>query len=213
MIRDPHTLDTWPTEPTGIIEPFRGTDFFVAPDPGSGNPIRHSLVIFDEPHDDGSGDGPYTAATIDEFRLQPIGEAELDTSAEGEERRALIDATLREAIERPDAAKGCTEQKGGTYRSADLRGSRVPCCCADDLPRCSPPRLGHDERGRHMNLFVLRTWLQARFGTDEEGTSMVEYILLVALIALAVIAAVVFLSDQENAKFNQAGSSLSSAGS
>ena len=42
---------------------------------------------------------------------------------------------------------------------------------------------------------------------------MVEYILLVALIALAVIAAVVFLKNQVNSKFNQSGSSLSSAGS
>jgi len=64
-----------------------------------------------------------------------------------------------------------------------------------------------------MNLFVLRTWLQAKFGGDEDGASMVEYILLVALIALAVIAAVVFLKDQVNNKFNQSGSSLSSAGS
>jgi len=64
-----------------------------------------------------------------------------------------------------------------------------------------------------MNLFIWRTWLQAKFGKDEEGASMVEYILLVALIALAVIAAVVFLKDQVNGKFNQSGSSLSSAGS
>ena len=64
-----------------------------------------------------------------------------------------------------------------------------------------------------MDPFVLRTWLQAKFGKDEDGASMVEYILLVALIALAVIAAVVFLKNQVNAKFNQSGSSLSSAGS
>jgi Flp pilus assembly pilin Flp len=63
-----------------------------------------------------------------------------------------------------------------------------------------------------MNLLVVRTWLQARFTTTERGASMVEYILLVALIALAVIAAVVFLKDQVNGKFNQSGSSLSSAG-
>ena len=44
----------------------------------------------------------YSAATIDELRLQPIGEAELDTSAEGVERRALIDTALREAIEHPE---------------------------------------------------------------------------------------------------------------
>ena len=64
-----------------------------------------------------------------------------------------------------------------------------------------------------MNLFVFRAWLQAKFGNDEDGASMVEYILLVALIALAVIAAVLFLHDQISAKFNQSGSSLSSAGS
>ena len=56
-----------------------------------------------------------------------------------------------------------------------------------------------------MNLFVLRTWLEAKFAKDERGASMVEYILLVALIALAVIAAVVFLKDQVNSKFNDAG--------
>jgi Flp pilus assembly pilin Flp len=64
-----------------------------------------------------------------------------------------------------------------------------------------------------MNLFIWRTWLQAKFGKDEAGASMVEYILLVALIALAVIAAVVFLKDQVNDKFNDAGSQLSSSGS
>ena len=64
-----------------------------------------------------------------------------------------------------------------------------------------------------MNLLVLRTWLQARFAKDEDGASMVEYILLVALIALAVIAAVVFLKGQINNKFNDAGSKLSSSGS
>jgi Flp pilus assembly pilin Flp len=64
-----------------------------------------------------------------------------------------------------------------------------------------------------MYLFILRTWFEAKFVSDERGASMVEYILLVALIALAVIAAVVFLSNQEQAKFHQAGSALSSAGS
>jgi Flp pilus assembly pilin Flp len=57
----------------------------------------------------------------------------------------------------------------------------------------------------------LRTWLQARFSSDESGASMVEYILLVALIALAVIAAVIFLRDQMSTKFNDSGSKVSSA--
>ena len=63
-----------------------------------------------------------------------------------------------------------------------------------------------------MNLFVLRTWLQARFTATERGASMVEYILLVALICLAVLAAVNFLGRGMNDKFNNEGSQLSSAG-
>jgi Flp pilus assembly pilin Flp len=62
-----------------------------------------------------------------------------------------------------------------------------------------------------MNLYVLRTWLQAKFTNDERGASMVEYILLVALIALAVIAAVVFLRGEVESKFSDAGSRVSNA--
>jgi Flp pilus assembly pilin Flp len=61
-----------------------------------------------------------------------------------------------------------------------------------------------------MNVFVLRSWLRAKLGSDERGANLVEYILLVALIALAVIAAVVFLTQQVNTQFNNAGSHLSS---
>jgi pilus assembly protein Flp/PilA len=64
-----------------------------------------------------------------------------------------------------------------------------------------------------MNLFVTRTWLEAKFAKDERGASMVEYILLVALIALAVIAAVSFLGGTMTSKFNTEGSQISSAGS
>jgi Flp pilus assembly pilin Flp len=60
-----------------------------------------------------------------------------------------------------------------------------------------------------MNLFVFKTWLQAKFTKDEQGANLVEYILLVALIALAVIAAVVFLRGQVGSKFSEAGSKLS----
>ena len=56
-----------------------------------------------------------------------------------------------------------------------------------------------------MNLFVVRTWLIARFTNSERGASMVEYILLVALIALAVIAAVVFLRGQLERKVQRRG--------
>jgi pilus assembly protein Flp/PilA len=70
-----------------------------------------------------------------------------------------------------------------------------------------------ERRGKSMNLFVMRTWLQARFTATERGASMVEYILLVALIALAVIAAVSFLGGTMTGKFNSEGSQISSAGS
>jgi len=66
-----------------------------------------------------------------------------------------------------------------------------------------------------MNMFVLKTWLQAKTNTaaadDESGASMVEYILLVALIALAVIAAVVFFRSQMQTSFSDAGSKISNA--
>ena len=64
-----------------------------------------------------------------------------------------------------------------------------------------------------MNLLVARTWIQARFTQTERGASMVEYILLVALIALAVIAAVSFLGGTMTSKFNTEGSIISSSGS
>jgi Flp pilus assembly pilin Flp len=62
-----------------------------------------------------------------------------------------------------------------------------------------------------MNLFVLKTWLQAKFTKDERGANLVEYILLVALIALAVIAAVVFLRGEVGSKFDETGSKVSNA--
>ena len=63
-----------------------------------------------------------------------------------------------------------------------------------------------------MNLFVLKTWLQARFTKDERGASLVEYILLVSLIALAVMAAVLFMGKQLNSGFDNAGSKVSATG-
>ena len=80
------------------------------------------------------------------------------------------------------------------------------------LPGGRGLRLGNQSEGRGytMNLFVIRSWLQAKLGRDERGANLVEYILLVALIALAVIAAVVFLRGQVNSQFNNAGSHLSS---
>jgi Flp pilus assembly pilin Flp len=54
----------------------------------------------------------------------------------------------------------------------------------------------------------VKAWLQTKFTDTERGANLVEYILLVALIALAVIAAVVFLSGEVKTKFNETGSEL-----
>jgi len=55
-------------------------------------------------------------------------------------------------------------------------------------------------------------YLRARFGQDERGASLVEYALLVALIAIVCIAAISFLGGQTGSKFSSVGQSLSSAG-
>jgi Flp pilus assembly pilin Flp len=60
-----------------------------------------------------------------------------------------------------------------------------------------------------MNIIVLTTWLQAKLGRDEQGANLVEYILLVSLIALAVIGAVIFMRGQVIDKMNYAGSKIS----
>ena len=59
---------------------------------------------------------------------------------------------------------------------------------------------------------MLRLWTayQARFVTDEDGASMVEYALLVALIAVVVIAAALFLGTEINDKFSEVGNTLES---
>ena len=56
----------------------------------------------------------------------------------------------------------------------------------------------------------LATYLRARFGNDETGASLVEYALLVALIAVVCIVAVTFLGTSAQSKFNTVGSSINS---
>jgi pilus assembly protein Flp/PilA len=62
-----------------------------------------------------------------------------------------------------------------------------------------------------MDLLVVRTWFEARFGRDERGANLIEYLLLLGLVAIAVMGAVVFLGTQLSPKYNQAGSQLSRA--
>jgi pilus assembly protein Flp/PilA len=59
-----------------------------------------------------------------------------------------------------------------------------------------------------MNLFILKTWLQAKFTSDERGASMVEYGLLLALIAVIAIVAVRALGTGVSEKFSEVNSEL-----
>lgn len=62
-----------------------------------------------------------------------------------------------------------------------------------------------------MNFDLFKTWLVARTTKTERGANLVEYILLVAFIALLVIAAIAFLRDQIDDEFNEAGNCLNNA--
>jgi Flp pilus assembly pilin Flp len=65
-----------------------------------------------------------------------------------------------------------------------------------------------------MHLPTMWAWLTARAHLgerDERGANLVEYILLVALIALAVILAIIFFRGQVQSKFSEAGTSLQQA--
>ena len=60
-------------------------------------------------------------------------------------------------------------------------------------------------------FYLLHSWLRSRLGRDERGATLVEYVLLVSMIAIAVIGAVVFLGSQLSPRFSQAGSAISTA--
>jgi pilus assembly protein Flp/PilA len=54
----------------------------------------------------------------------------------------------------------------------------------------------------------LAGWLRAKFGETERGASLVEYALLLALIAVVCIAAVTLLGQKASSKFHRRGGSL-----
>ena len=58
-----------------------------------------------------------------------------------------------------------------------------------------------------INFEFIKAWLTARTKT-ERGASLVEYALLVALIAVVCIAAISFIDNAASGKFSQIGSSL-----
>ena len=62
-----------------------------------------------------------------------------------------------------------------------------------------------------MNPLAVWNYLQARLGRDESGASLVEYVLLVALIAVVCIGAITLLGGSASDKISGAGNSISSA--
>jgi Flp pilus assembly pilin Flp len=64
----------------------------------------------------------------------------------------------------------------------------------------------------HLNMVFVRAqnaWFAAR--DEETGQTLVEYALIIALVAIAAIAALGFLSGRIQALFSDAGSSLDNA--
>jgi pilus assembly protein Flp/PilA len=57
----------------------------------------------------------------------------------------------------------------------------------------------------------LATWVRARFGDTERGASLVEYALLVALIAVVCIAAIGVLGKEAKSAFQEVGDSIGEA--
>ena len=56
----------------------------------------------------------------------------------------------------------------------------------------------------------MTAWLQARMD-DDRGASLVEYALLVALIAVVCILAITFLGNSASSKFSSVGTSINNA--
>ncbi len=54
----------------------------------------------------------------------------------------------------------------------------------------------------------IASYVRARFGDDERGASLVEYALLVALIAVVCIVAVTTLGEGASSKFDKVGDSI-----
>jgi pilus assembly protein Flp/PilA len=63
-----------------------------------------------------------------------------------------------------------------------------------------------------VNLIsFVQSWFVTRFNRDERGASLVEYALLVALIAVACIVAITALGNDASDKFSEVGSKIAGA--
>ena len=59
-----------------------------------------------------------------------------------------------------------------------------------------------------LQFDLLKAWIQAHVAKTDRGASLVEYALLVALIAVVCIVAVTFLGETAEDKFSDVGNSL-----
>ena len=59
-----------------------------------------------------------------------------------------------------------------------------------------------------MNLQLLWQYIQLRLSRDEKGASLVEYALLVALIAVVCIAAIALIGNSAESKLSTVGDSI-----
>jgi Flp pilus assembly pilin Flp len=75
------------------------------------------------------------------------------------------------------------------------------------------PRSDNDRRGSRMltEFKVLRAWVHAHF-SEERGATMVEYGIMVVLIAVVALLAVKVIGEKVNAGFKDTGDCLSSSG-
>ncbi len=55
---------------------------------------------------------------------------------------------------------------------------------------------------------MVAPWMRARFGTTERGAALVEYALLLALIAVFCVVALTFLGGKAATKFSSVGNSI-----
>ena len=62
-----------------------------------------------------------------------------------------------------------------------------------------------------LSIEFVSAWLQSRCKTDR-GASLVEYALLVALIAVVCIVAITFLGAEASSKFESVGTAIQEAG-
>jgi len=57
-------------------------------------------------------------------------------------------------------------------------------------------------------MFTLASKLMTKFGRDRKGATAIEYGLIAALIAVAIIAALTLVGDDMEATFNAVGNNL-----